>query len=146
MDENCKHPLKRYENPEQPTAAAEGYTCLLCGKVVVFTEEEKAARARRRMESHPEENEPAFPIQGHLQKDYEFDMEVERLKGEKPGVTLLEHYALMCPLPWDGKFDYRDNERQRQNSLASHAQLRLIWARAMLHALRPVKNEGEEKK
>lgn len=141
IDENCKHPLKKYKSLEDRTVG--GYTCLICGKVVVFTEKEKEERERGVREYHPEESEPAFPIQGHIEKDYEFDMEVERLKGEKPGVTLLEYYALMCPLPWSGEFDYRDNERQRANSLASHAQLRLIWARAMLHALRPV--EGEKK-
>jgi hypothetical protein len=113
----------------------------LCGAVVVFTKEEKESRERVAVETHPEEDEPAFPIQGHLEKSFEYDTEVERLRGEKPGLTLLEHYALMCPLRWDG-FDRRDNVGQRENSLRIHAELRIEWARAMLRALRPVKNEG----
>jgi hypothetical protein len=109
---------------------------------VVFTEKEKEERERSMKESHPEEDEPAFPIQGHIEKHYEYDTEREEYEGEKPGLTLLEHYALACPLPWDGFADHRDNAEQQKNSLASHAQKRLLWARAMLHALRPVKDEG----
>jgi hypothetical protein len=107
---------------------------------VVFTEKEKEERERGAMESHPDEDEPAFPIQGHIEKSYEYDTEVERLRGEKPGLTLLEHYALACPLPWT-VFDRRDDEVQRGSSLRVHANLRLEWARAMLHALRPVTEE-----
>jgi hypothetical protein len=140
-DENCKHPVKKYKNMEDRTVG--GYTCSLCGKVVVFTEKEKEEREKSVREFHPDEDEPAFPIAGHIEKSYEYDTEVERLRGEKPGLTLIEYYALMCPLPWGG-FDRRDNEVQRGNSLRIHAERRLEWARAMLHALRPVKDDGEK--
>lgn len=76
IGENCKHPVKRYKSLEDRTVT--GYTCLLCGKVVVFTAKEKEERERGVKQ---EDMDRLFPEQARMREE-------AKAEREKLGITL----------------------------------------------------------